>query len=171
MYKKISLTVDKLNELNHLLENAVLSNKEEIKKLESTHSALVRYNHESYRTWDSTYSSNFYSPYRNNKLLEFIKENILDGEGVQIDSIHTNSFNENGFAPRHKDTNSFITFIILLEDCEVGGRLLVEDEDVNFKLGDVISFIGHGTFHEVTKIIKGKRKTLTLFCSEKKQLL
>ena len=66
---------------------------------------------------------------------------------------------------------SFFTFIILLQDCEVGGRFLVEDKDVNLKLGDVLSFIGHSTTHEVTKVIKGKRKTLTLFCSEKNKLL
>ena len=84
----------------------------------------------------------------------------------KIISIHVNNYTETSGSPSHRDINSSITYLVLLEEAEEGGKLLIEDVDINFEIGEVVNFMGHTTLHSVTKLKKGKRRTFALWCRE-----
>lgn len=168
MYKRKKLTVEKLEQLKNLIKRSVLSNEKEIKKLESQTSGLIKwnYNPRGGLADGSRVVFDFYSPYRNKKLLKFIKDNILNDKDEKIISIHVNNYPETSGSPSHRDINSSITYLVLLEEAEEGGKLLIEDVDINFEIGEVVNFMGHTTLHSVTKLKKGKRRTFALWCRE-----
>ena len=173
MYKRKKLTSNKLEELKSLINNSVLSNEKEIKKLDSQTSGLIKWNYKPKGglVEGSRVVFDFYSPYRNKELLKFIKDNILNNTKEKIISIHVNNYPETSGSPSHRDINSSITYLVLLEEAEEGGRLLIEEVDINFEIGEVVNFMGHTTLHSVTKLKKGKRRTFALWCREKSSII
>lgn len=169
IFNRRTLSTEKLKELESLISTSYFSNEREIKELQSKTVGLVKWN---YKPTHSTPNQklvhlDFYSPYRNHSLLKFIKENVLYNPNETIISIHTNTYFEESESPPHKDINSARTYLILLKQSEEGGILEIENQDVNFKVGEIIDYIGDTTLHSVTKIKKGDRKTFVLWCREK----
>ena len=173
MFDRKKLTIDKIEELKTLIERSVFANENETKKLELQTSGLIKWNYNPKREFKEGQAALFvfYSAYRNLELLNFIKNNILNDKNEVVVSIHVNHFREASFSPAHRDRKTAMTYLVLLEEAEEGGRLLIENEDVNFKVGELISFEGHTTLHEVTPVIKGKRKTLAIWCRKKLSIM
>lgn len=168
MYRRSKLTDNKLQELKDLIETAELSNEEEIEKLKKTNPTLIKYNYDGLGGYATGARSkhDFYSPVRNLELVKFIRENIIRVYDSEIVSIHINTYKETSGAPEHKDLNSLRTYLVLLEPAEAGGDLIIEKQNTNFQVGEIIDFCGHRTYHQVTKVEKGTRRTFTAFCNE-----
>lgn len=109
-----------------------------------------------------------------NKLKDFIKK--ITGIENKVQSLHYVTYNEGGRSLPHKDTNTSSTIIFLLENCEEGGNLLVNQSDkwetvpLN-EPGQWFNFKGSQNLHKVTQVKKGKRKVLVAWYEKNRSLL
>ena len=94
----------------------------------------------------------------NQLLTDFFKEefNIIQNSIV---SIHVNEYEEGAECLPHRDSNSEDTILILLNSCDKGGDLLLENKSIGLnEEGQYVSYNGGNVTHGVTKVEKGFRK-------------
>ena len=107
----------------------------------------------------------------------------IDFESLKIKSINVSltSYYEGRYLNLHKDANSDLTIVVVLNDDYEDGRFAVTDKvDNNFHFenlknieliklskGDGITFIGNKIFHGVLPVTKGIRYALNIWLSEK----
>jgi hypothetical protein len=109
-----------------------------------------------------------------NKLKDFLKN--ITGIDNEVLSLHYVTYNEGGRSLPHKDTNTSNTIIFLLENCEEGGKLLVNQSDkwetvpLN-EPGQWFNFKGSQNIHKVSEVKKGKRKVLVVWYEKNRNLL
>ena len=99
----------------------------------------------------------------NQLLTDFFKEefNIIQNSIV---SIHVNEYEEGDECLPHRDSNSEDTILILLNSCDKGGDLLLENKSIGLnEEGYYVSYNGGNVTHGVTKVEKGFRKTLVVW--------
>jgi len=107
----------------------------------------------------------------NQPLTDFFQEefNIKPDEIV---SIHVNEYKESARCLPHKDSNSEDTVLVLLDSCDEGGDLILENEVLKFRTpGQYVSYNGGKVLHEVSEVEKGFRKTLVIWLRPKTSLI
>jgi len=107
----------------------------------------------------------------NQPLTDFFEEefNIIQNSIV---SIHINEYEEGAECLPHRDSNSEDTILILLNSCDVGGDLLLENKSIGLnEEGQYVSYNGGNVTHGVTKVEKGFRKTLVVWLRPKTSLI
>ena len=89
-----------------------------------------------------------------------------------IVSIHINEYEEGVECLPHKDTNSEDTILILLNSCDEGGDLILENKSIGFnEEGQYVSYNGGDITHSVTKVQKGFRRSLVIWLRPKTSLI
>lgn len=99
--------------------------------------------------------------------------NKFGNDECEIDFFYTLTYDEKDYTAPHRDAY-FVeqTTLLLLSDTFTGGRLIINDEDVNFSnAGQYISFNGHTEIHGVTPVESGQRIVLVIMFNKKKSLL
>ena len=106
-----------------------------------------------------------------NDLSKFINDKFGKPE-YEIDFLYELTYNENDYTIIHKDAYFVLqTTLILLSDSFEGGKLMIDEKDVNFnKIGQYINFNGHDQTHEVTQVESGQRRVLVIMFNKKKEL-
>ena len=100
--------------------------------------------------------------------LNSLIHDITKGNTKDIQSIYTVEFSKGDFGEPHIDTNSRTTLSLVLEKNSIGGDLIIEGVNSNLnKPGDYIIYDGATTFHSVSKVVKGSRKSLIVFYIKK----
>lgn len=100
----------------------------------------------------------------NNEVLNKTLSEILEVKNVTPLTIHTFKYHVGAYSKRHRDTNSYNTFVIILEDNFKGGDFYLNDKLTKFgKRGDVANYIGHEERHSVTPIREGVRTVLVVW--------
>lgn len=103
-----------------------------------------------------------------NKKLNNLIHDITGGRTKDIQSIYTVEFSKGDFGEPHLDTNSRTTLSLVLEKNSIGGDLIIEGKNANLnKPGEYIIYDGAKTMHSVSKVTKGKRKSLIVFYTKK----
>lgn len=96
----------------------------------------------------------------------------ITGLKNSISSFHTVTYKEGDYSLPHYDTGTEKSIVILLENCEQGGRLFINNKPIEFnKPGDWILFDGHKNIHYVSKVTKGIRKTLVCWFKKNTDLI
>jgi len=104
----------------------------------------------------------------NNKKLNLLIHDITGGRTKDIQSIYTVEFSKGDFGEPHLDTNSRTTLSLVLEKNSIGGDLIIEGKNAELnKPGDYLIYDGAKTMHSVSKVTKGKRKSLIVFYTKK----
>ena len=86
---------------------------------------------------------------------------ILGIENATPITIHIFTYHEGAQMVEHYDTNSYDTFVVILEDDYEGGVFYLNGKRTEFKKrGDVARYNGSASPHEVTPITKGERRAL-----------
>ena len=97
---------------------------------------------------------------------------ILGIENTPPITIHIFTCHEGAEMVKHYDTNSYDTFVIILEDKFEGGVFYLDGNRTEFKKrGDVARYNGSTTPHKVTPITKGTRKVLVVWYPKKEKLM
>jgi len=103
-----------------------------------------------------------------NKNLNSLLHDITKGNTRDIQSIYTVEFSKGDFGEPHLDTNSRTTLSLVLEKNSIGGDLIIGDKNADLnKPGDYIIYDGAKTIHSVSKVTKGRRKSLIVFYTKK----
>jgi len=111
----------------------------------------------------------FFCDTNNTELVDVIKKNIQINEKHYISNIHYINYGIGHKAKKHDDLSSAVrTYIILLSDNFKGGEFRIEDEFVEFKLGNILEF-DSVLKHEVSLITEGNREVLVIWMSWNKK--
>jgi predicted 2-oxoglutarate/Fe(II)-dependent dioxygenase YbiX len=97
---------------------------------------------------------------------------ILGIENATPITIHIFTYHVGAEMVEHYDTNSYDTFVIILEDKFEGGVFYLNGKHTEFKKrGDVARYNGSASPHEVTPITNGTRKVLVVWYPKKEKLM
>lgn len=111
----------------------------------------------------------FFCDTNNTELIEVIKKNIEIDDKHYISNIHYINYGVGHKAKKHDDLSSAVrTYIILLSDNFKGGEFRIEDQLVEFKIGDILEF-DSALKHEVNLITEGSREVLVIWMSWNKK--
>ena len=107
----------------------------------------------------------------NKPLTDFFQEEF-NVKTDSIVSIHINEYKEGAACLPHRDSNSEDTILILLNSCDKGGDLLLENKSIGLnEEGHYVSYNGGNVTHGVTKVEKGFRRTLVIWLRPKTNLI
>lgn len=109
--------------------------------------------------------SNIYYCDRDNVHLRNIVDNIIH-PNESVYAIHMLRYETGDSCKKHTDRSSLKTYIFILTDGFMGGRLLVDDVDTNAVKYDVVVFNGNIEYHEVTEITHGIRDVLVVWTGD-----
>jgi len=89
----------------------------------------------------------------------------------EIDFFYELTYSEKDYTTPHRDAHFVVqTTLLLLSDSFTGGRLMINDEDINLtSIGQYVSFNGHTGIHSVTPVESGQRKVLVIMFNQKKE--
>lgn len=105
-----------------------------------------------------------------NEVLNQAFSEILGVKNETPLTIHTFKYHVGAYSKKHRDTNSYNTFVIILEDDFKGGDFYLNDKLTKFgKRGDVANYIGHEERHSVTPITEGIRTVLVVWYAPLRQ--
>lgn len=161
------LTQDELNYINDSLSKNMGMSEVEYKNLQKKHpyviirddTAIILSSMKLYGLHDS-------------ELNKFIL-NKFGNPDYDIDFFYELIYNVDDYTNPHRDKKSSVqTTLILLSDEFTGGKLLVDDVDMNLtKKGQYISFNGNRHIHAVTAVELGQRRVLVIMFNKKQNLL
>jgi len=161
------LTQDELNYINDSLSKNMGMSEIEYKTLQKKHpyavmrddNALILSSMKHYGLHDS-------------ELNKFIL-NKFGNPDYDIDFFYELIYDTGDYTTPHRDAYYVLqTTLILLSDSFTGGKLLVDDTDMNLtKKGQYISFNGHTHIHSVTSVESGQRRVLVIMFNKKQSLL
>lgn len=96
------------------------------------------------------------------KLLNVLSEfTDTDVDVVDIYQMFLLKYTKGSFAGNHSD-NVFITTLTLLEECDVGGEMYIENVHIPLKKGETLILSG-GIEHEIKEVIEGTRKVFVVW--------
>lgn len=102
-----------------------------------------------------------------NKILNKKLSDVLEIEDLNPITIHTFKYENGAHSLEHRDTNSFNTFVIMLEDDYKGGDFYLNGKLTEFKKrGDVANYVGKESPHEVKPVTEGTRTVLVAWYSD-----
>jgi hypothetical protein len=112
----------------------------------------------------------FYCDLTNNILVDTISKYITLEKDEIIYSLHYIKYESGYFAKKHLDIKSSKTYLIMLNDNFEGGQLYVNEELIDFKKGDMVTFDGKTEYHEVKEITSGCREIMAVWVSKNLKL-
>jgi hypothetical protein len=106
------------------------------------------------------------------KFNSFIVEKFGKPE-YEIDFFYELIYDKGNLTKPHRDKYFVLqTTLILLSNEFVGGRLIIDGEDVNFtEIGQYVNFEGNNQVHQVTQLESGQRRVLVIMFNKKRTSL
>ena len=108
-------------------------------------------------------SKTFFCDLNNQELVDVVKKNIPIKENEYISNIHYINYGVGEKAKPHVDTGASIrTFIMLLSNDFEGGDFYLEENKIDFQVGEIIEFDAT-LLHEVKTVTRGNREVLVVW--------
>lgn len=99
--------------------------------------------------------------------------NKFGNNDLVIDFFYELIYKVGDYTNSHLDKPKVIqTTLVLLSDNFKGGKLIINNTDMNFnKKGMIINFEGYKHYHKVEKVIEGERRVLVIMFNKKQKVL